>query len=732
VGVTGIFALDWALVGVSVFNTILQLWLGLTVLLNTERRTWGVWFMGGGLLAGAAFFISHTAILGQQLFFGNNNDGLNFWWQIGWIPVIVSPFAWYIVILWYVGFWRDTGTRLRKRHRFWLLLVLDIALGLVFLMIFAHPIPSYEQIIQLNLSATPTINGVPILFTVYPIFMILCILLSIDALRHPEPADRLMGDLARGRSRPWLMAAAAVLLAVSVLVAVFLVRIFTAAQTYMSPDISLSVSSRSLAMAELSIDRIAIFDLILESLVGLATLLLGQAVVAYEVFTGKVLPRRGFVRQWYIAILLAGGYAAVIGFSLAIQLRLIYSLLLTALLMVVFYALYSWRSFLERERFMARLRPFVSSQGLMGQLLHSDDEAATNAYTLFQAMCRDVLDTREAHLIPAGELASLVGQPLVYPAGIRASQLPAHLSLNTTEPILSLDTEQYGGLCWAIPLWAERGRIGALLLGTKQGGGLYTQEEIEIARATGERIIDMLAGEQMARRLMTLQRGRLAESRVMDRRTRRTLHDETLPTLHTALLSLSRLPRDNPAVNDAIRSLTQVHQQVADLIHTAHGVQSDNNGTDDLESQLRQMVGGEFGGEFNSISWEVDEPIPSLEQVAREVIIGAVREAVRNAAVHGRGHKAERPLNLTIRTDCQDGFCITVSDDGVGFQSSKGHSAVPVGSGGGLTLHSTMLAIVGGALQVEERAEGGTRVTISYGVMALNGQEPTPANSAIE
>ena len=61
--------------------------------------------MGGGLLLGAAFFISHTAILGQELFFGANVDGLNFWWQIGWIPVMGAPFAWYIVILWYAGFW---------------------------------------------------------------------------------------------------------------------------------------------------------------------------------------------------------------------------------------------------------------------------------------------------------------------------------------------------------------------------------------------------------------------------------------------------------------------------------------------------------------------------------------------------------------------------------------------------------------------------------------------------
>ncbi len=40
---TNNFLLDWALMAVSLFNTILPLWLGLTVLLNAERRNWSIW-----------------------------------------------------------------------------------------------------------------------------------------------------------------------------------------------------------------------------------------------------------------------------------------------------------------------------------------------------------------------------------------------------------------------------------------------------------------------------------------------------------------------------------------------------------------------------------------------------------------------------------------------------------------------------------------------------------------
>ncbi len=703
--ITGIFGLDWALVGVSVFNTILQLWLGLTVLLNAERRSWGVWVMGGGLLAGAAFFISHTAILGQELFFSQNLDGLDFWWKVGWIPVIIAPFAWYMVVLWYVGYWRDRDTRLHRRHRWWLLVALDMIVGLAFLMIFAHPIPSYAEIIQLNMSSTLIVNGVPILFTLFPIFMILCIALSIDALLRPEPADRLMGDLARGRARPWLLATAVVLLVVSVLVSLFIVQVFRTART---PEY---------IPLELSITRIALFDLALESLVAVGTILLGQALVSYEVFTGKVLPRRGFVRQWYMVILLAAGYAAIIGFSLAIQLRPIYSLLLTALLMVIFYALYSWRSFLEREQFMVRLRPFVNSQDLMGQLLGREGETASNASALFQAVCRDVLDAGEAHLLPAGGLSPLVGEPLPYPFDAKLVDFPINTLTDSTMAIIPLEPEHYRGMQWAIPLWGERGKIGTLLLGTKNSGGLYTQEEIEIARAAGERIIDMMAGEQMARRLMMMQRGRLAENRVMDRRTRQALHDETLPTLHTTLLSLSSLPRDNPAVRDAIQSLTAVHQQVADLIHSAHGIPPSVNGTNDFGSLIQSTIQGEFAGEFNSIHWQIGDNLPTLEPLAQEVIVGAVREMSRNAAIHGRGNKPERPLNLSVSVKYDDELIIIITDDGVGLTKQMASTTdLPSGSGGGLTLHSTMLAIIGGGLTVEPNPGGGTCVNIQYRV----------------
>ena len=152
---TGNFYLDWAAMTVSLANVIVLLWLGMTVLLNAERRSWDVWLAGSGLLLGGAFFISHTAILGYGPSFVSR-IGLNVWWHLGWIPVVTLPFAWYVMMLWYAGFWNNLG-----RQRIWLLLALTLQVSLIGLLIFASPIPSFNQVIQLKLSTTLALEESP-------------------------------------------------------------------------------------------------------------------------------------------------------------------------------------------------------------------------------------------------------------------------------------------------------------------------------------------------------------------------------------------------------------------------------------------------------------------------------------------------------------------------------------------------------------------------------------------
>jgi signal transduction histidine kinase len=710
---TGLLVLDWAILAVSLFDTILLSWLGLTVLLNADRRQWGVWLMGGGLMAGAAFFVSHTAMLGQEL--TRNPDGLNFWWRTGWLAILVAPVAWYVVVLWYGGFWTQPRPPLYHRHRPWLI-VLAGGMALLALALVLDPIPPFAQMVQFerpDLLALPAVSPRLLLF---PLLMVACILLSLDVLRRPAQTEAMI-TLARQRARPWLLAATGVLLAVSLLVAYLLAFLTTRAVAGGWPILSLRT--------------VAWFDLVLAAAIACAILLMGQAVVAYEVFTGKVLPRRSFLRHWRNVVILAAGYAAVVAWSLTVRLRPIYALLLTALLMVAFYALYNRRSFLAREQFMARLRPFVDD-GLVEHGAGGDGlgNGATRAQALFHAVCRELLNTQQAQLTPLGSLAPLA--PILhYPPTL--PRLPIQSPRGLGQEVMALDPATYGGFCWAIPLWAERGLIGALLIGPKHDGGLYSQEEIEIAQASGERIVDALANEQMVRRLMELQRRRVAEIRVTDLRTRRALHDEILPALHAAVMQLGPQVSQGagePELHEVVQTLAATHRQIADLLAAGPRSAERTPAQSELDATLRQMVEMEFGGVFAQIEWRTGAPL-WLDPLTAEVVVGAVREVVRNAALHGRGRQPDYPLRLEIEVRGPDDLPrdahendahenkdeikldeiqIIVRDNGVGL--SPDGPAPAGGSGNGLALHSTMLAVVGGYLTVDSALDGGVQATI--------------------
>ncbi len=167
---SGLFLLDWALLGISLFNTILLFWLGLTVLLNAERQNWGIWLAGGGLLTGGVFFLVHTAILGSGLSFFSPE--INLLWRLGWIPVLILPASWYLVNLWYAGYFDHPGAALHRRHRPWVAVTGLLVLIVFVFLIIANPLPDLSQALILDLNPTPTLAGVPVLIVFYVIYIL--------------------------------------------------------------------------------------------------------------------------------------------------------------------------------------------------------------------------------------------------------------------------------------------------------------------------------------------------------------------------------------------------------------------------------------------------------------------------------------------------------------------------------------------------------------------------------
>src|SRR5581483_1754771 len=558
---------------------------------------------------------------------------------------------------------------------------------LVLALIFgAGALPAFAQVISLGRQGYQPTTGTALLVVSYALYNILCISLALHAIRFPPPSRRWMGDIARRRARPWLAAASVVLLVVSLLVSIFVVVV------YFAPAVVPAVEGRQ----DLE-PFFAWVDLLVEALIAVAVVLIGKATVSYEIFTGKTLPRRGFFRQWRRAVILAAGYSVLIAATVTLPLPSIYALLAAMVLLVLVYALLSVRLFGERERAVHDLRPFL--------LAPTNPTQSDSLRAPFDSLCENVLNARVAYLCPVVPLAS----PLAYPPHLAApTQAAAILAAQFNSPnVLSvaIAPDEFQGAAWAIPLWSERGLSGVLLLGERNDGGLYTQEEIEIAQATGERVLDAQASAELTRRLIDLQRGRLTATQVVDRRARRVLHDDILPQLHTAMLGLSSANGNE----ESLQQLTAVHRALSDLLREMPAGTSPQLERQGLLSALRSAVDEEFGSAFDAVTWTIDAEAETharaLSPLNAEVFYAAAREAIRNAAKHGRGAKNTNPLHLSICAQWYEGLTLEIQDDGVGFL------AAPNGSGQGLALHTTMMAVIGGALTIE-RIQSQTRVRL--------------------
>ncbi len=655
----------WFIIAISLFNLILLLWLGLTVLLNADRRrnSLGVWLAGGGLLMGEAFFICHTAIVGLN--FHAVSPQLFAWWRSLWISIIATPFAWYVAMLWYAGMHRtsfstdrgrDSGGEVFRRHLPWFIVTVLFGLGLIGLHFLTESLLSQGM----RLSAGLAVAGLPSQVLLYPFFSLLCIVLSLDALHHPGVPTRMMGELARRRAQPWVVGASLVLLAVSILVAGIIGWL-----VFSNGQHPMVITSRAFKVT------MAVLDLAVISLIALAVILIGQAVVAYQIFTGLTLPRRALLLQWRRVLLLASGFSLLMAADLVLKDPPIYLLILATMLMVGFIALVGRGSYLERERYFELLRPFLAGQRIYDALLAGAAAPEMNAETPFRALCAEVLDARVGYLTAIGSLSPLSGAPLAYPED--APPLPPLNELvarsNNPETVcLALEAQQYGGAVWAVPLWHDRRLIGLLLLGEKHDGGLYTREEMEMARAGGERLLDLRASAGIARRLMALQRQRLAETRVVDHRTRRLLHDEILPRLHAAMLTVSA-EQQTPEMHDGLQQLAEVHRAISELLRDIPSALPEVMRLG-LLGALRQMIEHECTGAFDAVGWEVtaeaERRAHILAPLAAEVTFYAAREAVRNAARYARGEESARVLHLCIRADATEVLRLQIEDDGIG------------------------------------------------------------------
>ncbi len=688
---SGQVLLDWPALALSLFNAFILCWLGFTILLEADRRAFGVWLTVDGLLLGAVFFIAHTAILrnGWQW----DSPLVNFWWRAGWWPLILSPFAWYCVILWYSGYWDDVSSSLNRRQAPWFGLTLILTVGLLVWMVLANPLP--------DLSGIPgNLSNFTLLAIAFPGYILLCILLALDAIMLPGPTPRLMGQEARQRARPWLMASTLVLLAVCFLVA------FTLFWGISSHSMSYRADSEYAATVLLPLTGL---DVVIEILITAAILLIGQAAMVYEVFSSNPLPRSGLKKRWIFSIWLGAIFALLFSYVLIYFSRpelayLVFIPFLTGALAIQ-NRLAAREQSINTDEIRALARPQKYYERIFGRQENPSD--ANGIYSEFEILCTRLLRCKQAALIPSGALGSFLPEELGFPGQLSLmSRQPSLLnSLVKSDQPLPLDPQASGGFRWAISLLSSRGLDGWLLLGDRLDDGLYTMEEIEIARSALESWMDNQAAAEIARRLVNLQKQKQAKTRLLDQEARRVLHDEVLPLLHTALLAAPG--------GQAADQITNAHRQISDLLRNAPHPPPTAIAREGLFPALQSLAQHEADLLHATLLFDVSEKsiqaAGNLPADAMETVYYAVRECLRNIGKHTRPLTGT-DLQIRIRAEVDAMLRVYIENNGVPEEVDERDS---VFGGQGIALHNAMLAVFGGGMKLDRLDSGRARTVIS-------------------
>jgi signal transduction histidine kinase len=565
-----------------------------------------------------------------------------------------------------------------------------IALFLVF------PLPSFMDFVLAPALA-------PVVAWVYVPDLFLCFVLPLIALRRPRARETLQRDPFR-RARPWLIAAA-------IMLTLAMVAFTYAAYAIVPRAIPIYT------MSENELRELYFADEVVAGFIGLAIIFLGRAVLSNSVLTERLQAGPGLFARWrnVVGVAIIGSLFVALLYNLNI--RPIYSVLLTVILAVMAYALFNWRQYVEHEEFMQRLNPFVTSLHLHERLLTNDADNEQESRELFTALCRDALRTDHACLLFDGSIGGRHDRQRIdyqWP-----NEHEALIQTPLTNPIAwsRLDVDH-----WAYPLSDSRGAIGRLILGPKLDGNEYDMQELQVASACAERILDALAGEQLARVAVSLLRQRIAQVQVMSAQHKRILHDEVLPQIHLALLKVEALraagqddilaPSMPDKLDEATMALTQAHRRVSSLVREMSNAVPTRLESEGLAAALQSALDHDFRDSFDRVDWQADpvavERAKRLPLFASEVIFFAAQEAIRNAAKHGRGGDAQRKLHLDVALQNGTGLKIVIGDDGVGCKTEP----VEGESGSGLRFHGAMLAVIGGTLSVEDRSGGGTQVVI--------------------
>jgi two-component sensor histidine kinase len=496
-------------------------------------------------------------------------------------------------------------------------------------------------------------------------------------------------------------------------------------------------------------------DIFATGSVALIVLLIGYSIMRHGILIERPLARRGFFEQWRGIVMVATTIAIFIAVLVTLTHSKLSGLLLITALATGTYALFTWSSYTAHDRYIALLRPFLSRTNLRHWLNMDLQKTEQSMEDLFFHLCNDVLEVECARLVvlagPVRRSFNFRWPCLDHSADDAQNSEDGLLTLNSGSlpipgyhrkpgQVINVDAyrirllnQGHAVICWVLPIYDELGLVAKLYLGPRQDGGIFTDEDMDLAHACGQRILDTLRDHEAMLAVAGLLRRRIVDVKLLGAQQRRVLHDEILPHMHLALLHLETLRPvvNDPAssssgqgeqtLNEAIETISMAHRRLAAMMRETTTSAPHRLERDGMMNAIHTMIEQDFRQAFDVVAWDVSEETERridelMPPAIAELIFAAVQEALRNAARHGRGADVHRYLSLTLKASCDPDLEVVVSDDGVGILPG---GSPTTGTGGGLLTHSALLAIAGGNLSIKSAPGEGVMVRISLPAESL-------------
>ncbi len=788
------YLLQAIVLALSIFNLIAFLWLAITVWLNGDRRS-GIARLGVvGLGLSALFFFIHALLVSSPLTPTSGVSLQEFLWHLIWLPALGVPYIWFAIGLYYAALINKAW---RKRRP--LLLAISGILGcsILILLVLNQSTFTYvgtlrliafsDALNDLGASVFSSVVLLPVLFLCYftfcaigPWFTLGRVTRLLRALWYAltkrqvgmsglrralvdafwdDPTDvELLEEplLSWHLARPGLLLAA---LLMAVLTTTLGILVIQSVANWVQFGHHLPIPATvepSIPVGSSLVDRfplnLTVLDLSANGAVALVILLIGYSIVRHGILIERSLARRGFFEQWRGIVIVATATAIFIVFLVNFTNSSPGALLLITSLATVAYALFTWSSYTAHDRYIALLGPFVRSTSLRHWLNTNQQKTEQDLENLFFHLCHDVLAVRFAYLTI---MAGSVRRNFSYRWPVE-TMLELVLPKKRNEPVDGLSSRSrikedgiapeapkrvhitlHGQpmICWVLPIYDELGLVATLYLGPREDGGAFTDEDMNLAHACGQRILDTLGDHEAMQAVAGLLRRRIVDVKLLGAQQRRVLHDEILPQMHLALLRLETLrslpdANANPplslesselcreqALNEVIDQISGAHRRLANMMRTTAPGAPHRLERDGMMHAIHTMLEQDFQNAFDEVEWCVSEETAAcIDEVTppaiAELIFAAVQEALRNAARHARGSDVHRRLHLILKASFSHEapyLEVIVADDGVGIVSASGSTT---GTGGGLLTHNALLAIAGGSLTVKSAPEEGVTVRI--------------------